>query len=61
MLRGRDVVNSACSSRQRSVLPDSVHSFTDPSGDFRRLSVECDIFCLITERQIDVAVTADGK
>ena len=60
-LRGRDVVNSGCSSRQRSVLPDSVHSFPDPSGEFRRLSVECLTLCsLVTERQIDVTVTADA-
>ena len=61
MLKDRDAVNSACSSRQRSVLPDSVHSFPDPSGDIRRLSVECLTLCsLVTERQIDVTVTADG-
>jgi len=62
MLKYRDVVNSAGSSRQRSVLPDSVRSFPDTIGDFRLLSVESlTICCLVTERDIDVTVTADGQ
>jgi len=62
MFKDRDVLNSAHSSRQRSVLPDSVHSFPDPSGDFIGLLVECLILCcLVTERHIDVTVPDDGQ
>jgi len=42
------------------MLPDSVHSFPDPSADFRRHLVEClRLYCLVTDRDIDVTVTAD--
>lgn len=60
MMKEKDVVKSVGSSRQRSMLPDGVHSFPDPSADFRRLLVEClTLYCLVTDRDIDVTVTAD--
>jgi hypothetical protein len=62
VLKEGDAVNSVDSSRQRSMISDSVHSFPDPDADFRRLSVEClTLYCLVTDRDIEVTVTADGQ